>query len=56
MKAMLQVFEERIRKEFLPQFCDDPTRAYGPDGFKPEWHKVSDLALLIFFVVSTVAW
>ncbi len=27
----------------LPEFCDDPTRAWGCDGFRPAWHKISDL-------------
>lgn len=40
---MLQEFQSRILNEFLPEFCNDPTRAYGPDGFKPDWYKVSDV-------------
>lgn len=40
---MLQAFQDRILNDFLPAFCNDPTRAYGIDGFRPDWQRVSEL-------------
>lgn len=40
---MLQSFQDRIVNDFLPTFCNDPTRAYGADGFRPDWEKVSEV-------------
>ena len=38
----LKAFEDRILTDLLPTFCDDPTRAWGSDGFRRDWERVSE--------------
>jgi hypothetical protein len=37
-----QEFRELIIGTLLPEFCNDPSRGYGCDGFKADWSKVAD--------------
>jgi hypothetical protein len=37
-----QEFRELILGTLLPEFCNDPSRGYGCDGFKADWSKVAD--------------
>ena len=43
MKGVLQAFQDRISNDFLPTFCNDPSRAWRADGFKEDWHKISQI-------------
>lgn len=43
MKAPSQAFQDRILNDLLPTFCNDPSRAWGTDGFKADWHKISEI-------------
>lgn len=43
MKTSLQTFQDRVLNDLLPTFCNDPSRAWGPDGFKADWHKISEV-------------
>ena len=36
-------FEDRILNGLLPTFCNDPSRRWGCDGFRKEWHKISGI-------------
>ena len=38
----LQAFRDRIMGTLLPQFCNDPSRGYGCEGFKEDWKKVNE--------------
>src|SRR5690349_9926108 len=40
---MSAAFEDRILNELLPIFCNDSSRGWGCDGFRNEWHKVSEV-------------
>lgn len=39
----LEAFKQRVLTELLPQYCDDPSRGWGSDGFKPNWGRVSEV-------------
>jgi hypothetical protein len=39
----LTTFKDRVLVDLLPRYCDDPSRGWGSDGFKPDWSKVSKL-------------
>jgi hypothetical protein len=43
MASVLDTFQQRILNSFLPIFCDDPSRCWGPDGFSADWSKVSEI-------------
>lgn len=40
---VLQAFQDRILNDFLPTFCNDPSRFWTADGFKADWHKISEV-------------
>lgn len=40
---MLQKFRDRILNDLLPEFCNDPSRAWTTDGFKADWDKISEI-------------
>jgi hypothetical protein len=37
-----QAFKDRIMGDLLPMFCNDPSRAWGCEGFKEDWRKVTE--------------
>lgn len=37
-----QKFEDRILHDLLPKFCDHPSQAWGPEGFRKDWKKIHD--------------
>jgi hypothetical protein len=39
----LEAFKQRVLTELLPQYCDDPSRGWGSEGFKPNWGGVSEV-------------
>jgi hypothetical protein len=43
MTSALHAFRNRILNDFLPTFCNDPSRSWGADGFKADWCKICEL-------------
>ena len=39
---MCKAFEDRVLSHLLPEFCNDPSRGWGPDGFRGDWGRISD--------------
>lgn len=39
----LEAFRNRVLLNLLPEYCDDSSRGWGSDGFKPDWSKISEL-------------
>lgn len=39
----IEAFRQRILTDLLPQFCDDPSRQFGSEGFTATWSKVTDV-------------
>jgi hypothetical protein len=39
----IEAFKQRILTDLLPQFCDDPSRLFGLEGFKADWSKITDV-------------
>jgi hypothetical protein len=42
MSVTLKAFKDRVLVDLLPKFCDDSSRGWGSDGFKPDWSKVGE--------------
>src|SRR5690242_7228605 len=42
MKAVLELFRDQILNDFLPIFCNHPSRAWGADGFTADWSKITE--------------
>ena len=40
--TVLDVFKRRILEDLLPEYCNDPTRLWGTEGFRPDWSKVAE--------------
>lgn len=40
---MNAAFRDRILNDFLPTFCNDPSRSWDAAGFKQEWHKICEV-------------
>lgn len=38
-----ELFIRRVLDHLLPEFCNDPTRGWGTQGFKARWDKVADI-------------
>jgi hypothetical protein len=37
-----QAFKDRVVRDLLPQFCNDPSRGWGCEGFKENWKNVTE--------------
>lgn len=45
-----QSFKDRIMGDLLPEFCDDPSRGWGREGFKEDWKNVTEKDAIDFLL------